>query len=166
MEIEGMSVQQILTTAIGTEIWGRNFYNQLAQQVKHPEVKKKIISLAEDETRHREIVENLYRQVVGGEPPHVSSDAADEIMTAISDIKVDDKTHILDLLDKAINAEAISAKFYRQGAALVETPEAAKIFQKLENEEDGHYNYLMAERSALLGDLYWFSIPEAGMMEE
>jgi rubrerythrin len=85
---------------------------------------------------------------------------------AIASMNVNDKSQLLQILDMAIEAELISAKFYHHGATLTADPRTKRMFERLEKEEDGHYNFLTAEKSALTGDLYWFSRGESSMMEE
>ena len=166
MKIEDMSMEDILGMAVETEIQGREFYSMLSEKVTHPQVKKKIISLAEDEKRHERIVVDLYRKTLGREPENLPEMGIPDIVGAISAMKVGDKSQLLNVLDMAIEAELIAARFYQRGAALTQDPKTRGIFEQLEKEEDGHYNFLVAEKSALSGDMYWFSMGESSMMEE
>ena len=166
MDIEKMNIEDILGMAVITEIHGRRFYENLAGKVSNPEVKRKIKSLADDEKRHQDIVENLYRQTLGKEPETLPARGVPDIIKAIASLRVDDRTQVLEVLDMAIEAETISAKFYQRGAALVTDRKLRSIFEELEKEEDGHFNYLVSEKASLSGDLYWFSIQDSSMMEE
>ena len=166
MNIENMGMEDILGMAVATEIHGRKFYESLSEKVTNAIVKKKIKSLADDEKRHQAIMENLYRQTLGREPQSLPARGVPDIIKAIASLRVDDKTQILQVLDMAIEAEAISAKFYHRGARLTNDRAMRDVFEELEKEEDGHFNYLQSEKSALSGDLYWFSISDSAMMEE
>jgi len=166
MNIENMGMNEILGMAVATEIHGRKFYESLSVKVANPGVKKRIISLADDERRHQEIMEDLYRKTLGKEPDSLPARGVPDIIKAIASLRVDDKTQILQVLDMAIEAEAISAKFYHQGARLAIDRKLRAVFEELEKEEDGHFNYLVSEKAALSGDLYWFSISDSAMMEE
>ncbi len=166
MEIEDLNLEDILGLAVKTEIQGRIFYSRLSEKVIHPEVKKKIISLAEDEKRHEGIMVDLYRKTLGREPRDLPEKGIPDIVGAISAMTVNDKSQLLNVLDMAIEAELIAARFYQKGAALTQDPKTRGIFEQLEKEEDGHYNFLVAEKSALSGDFYWFSMGESSMMEE
>jgi len=159
-------MEDIMGMAVKTEIQGREFYSMLSEKVTHPQVKKKIISLAEDEKRHERIVVDLYRKTLGREPENLPEMGIPDIVGAISAMKVGDKSQLLNVLDMAIEAELIAARFYQRGAALTQDPKTRGIFEQLEKEEDGHYNFLVAEKSALSGDMYWFSMGESSMMEE
>ena len=166
MDIEKMNIDEVLGMAARTEIQGRKFYLELAEKVVHPEVKKKLESLAADEERHEAIVRDLYKQTTGNELDELPEKGVPDIVRAIRDLNPNEKTQLLELIDMAIEAERIAAAFYGHGAKLTEDAATRKIFEEMEAEEDGHYNMLVAEKSALMGDNYWFDIGSAGMMEE
>ncbi len=166
MKIEDMNLEDVLGMAVKTEIQGRKFYSMLSEKVIHPVVKKKIISLAEDEKRHERIMVDLYRKTLGKEPKDLPEKGIPDIVGAISAMKVDDKSQLLQVLDMAIEAELVAARFYQRGAALTQDLKTRRIFEQLEKEEDDHYNFLVAEKAALSGDMYWFSMGESSMMEE
>jgi rubrerythrin len=166
MEIQNMTIEEILGLALSTEIHGRKFYENLANKVSHPEVKKRIASLANDERRHQEIMENLYRTILNKEPQLLPAKGVPDILKAIASLQIDDKTQVLRVLDMAIDAEVIATKFYHRGATLASDPATRKVFEELEKEEDSHFQFLTAEKAALSGDLYWFSISDSAMMEE
>jgi rubrerythrin len=166
MDIEKMDIEEVLGLAARTEIQGRKFYLELSQKVEHPEVKKKLESLAADEERHEAIVRELYKQTMGKELGEIPDKGVPDIVSAIRDMNPNKRTQLLELIDMAIGAERIAAAFYGRGVKLTDDPATRKIFEEMEAEEDGHYNMLIAEKSALLGDNYWFDIGSAGMMEE
>jgi rubrerythrin len=166
MKIEELTIEDILGMAVKTEVQGRRFYEGLSERISHPAVKIKIRSLADDEKRHQRIMEELYRQTLGKNPDDLPSKGVPDIIRAISALRVNDKTQVLQVLDMAIEAEIISAKFYHRGAVISTDPRLITIFGELEREEDGHFNYLVAEKAALSGNLYWFSITDSAMMEE
>jgi rubrerythrin len=166
MEIEKLTIEDILGMAVRTEIQGRKFYLKLAEQVTNSEVKSKIVSLADDEKRHERIIVDLYRQILGKEPRDLPDKGVPDILSAIQSMNIKEKTELLQLLDMAIEAELISAKFYARGARITDDSKTVKVFEQLAEEEDGHYNMLMAEKSALSRDLYWFSREDPTVMEE
>ena len=108
----------------------------------------------------------MFRKVLGKEPQGSASKGVPDILRAIASLKIDDRTQVLGVLDMAIEAETTSAKFYQRGASIATDSKTRKLFEDLEAEEDGHFNYLVSEKSALTGDLYWFSISDSAMMEE
>jgi len=166
MDIEKMNIEEVLGMAATTEIQGRKFYTELSEKVEHPEVKKKLESLAADEKRHEAIVRDLYMKTTGKELGELPEKGVPDIVRAIKDMNPNKRTQLLELIDMAIEAERIAAAFYSRGAKLTTDIATRKIFEEMEAEEDGHYHMLVAEKSALMGDNYWFDIGSAGMMEE
>ena len=166
MQIEKMTIEDILGVAAATELQGHRFYVNLAEKVQNPEVKRKIGTLAADEKRHLQVVEDLGKKVLGHEFRGPASKGVPDILKAIAALQINNKTQVLQVLDMAIEAETISAKFYQRGASLATDKITREVFEELEREEDAHFNYLVSEKSALSGDLYWFSISDSAMMEE
>jgi rubrerythrin len=166
MQIEKMTIEDILGVAVVTEIQGHRFYQNLAEKISNPAVKKRIEGLAKDEARHQVMMEDLYRKIVGKEPQTLPAKGVPDIIKAIASLRVNDRTQVLGVLEMAIEAETTSAKFYQRGASIATDNNIRLIFEELEREEDGHFNYLVSERAALSGDLYWFSISDSAMMEE
>jgi rubrerythrin len=166
MQIEKLTIEEILGMALATEINGRKFYESLSQKIANPAVKEKIESLGKDEERHQQVIEKIYREILGKEPESIPAKGVPDIVKAIASLQVGNRTQVLQVLDMAIEAETIAAKFYQRGASLATDKKIRGIFEELEREEDAHFHYLTAEKSALSGDLYWFSISDAAMMEE
>lgn len=166
VNIEELSLEDILGMAVKTEIQGRKFYLSLAEKVRHPKVKKKIQSLADDEKRHERVMVDLYRKTLNRKPGDLPDKGIPDIVKAISGMDINERSQLLQVVDLAIEAELVSVGFYRRGADLSQDWTMKRVFEQLEKEEDGHYNFLMAEKSALSGDLYWFSIGDSSMMEE
>lgn len=166
MEIEKLTMEDVLGMAVRTEIQGRKFYLELSEKVTNPTVKKKILSLAEDEKRHERIVCDFYRQILGKEPQNLPEKGVPDIVKAIRAMNITEKTDLMRILDMAIEAELLAAKFYDRGAKLTDDLKTSRVFEELAAEEDGHYNMLVAEKSALSGDLYWFSREDPTIMEE
>jgi rubrerythrin len=166
VNVDDLNLEDILGMAVKTEIQGRKFYISLAEKVKHPEVKKKIQSLADDEKRHERVMVDLYRKALNREPKDLPDKGIPDIVKAISGMDISEKSQLLQVIDMAIEAELVSARFYKRGAEISEDSRTKRVFEQLEKEEDGHYNFLVAEKSALSGDLYWFSMGDSAMMEE
>jgi len=166
MKIEDMGIEEVLGMAVKTEIQGRKFYMQLSEKIQNPEVRMKIKSLAEDEKRHEKIIVEFYRKTLGKEPTDLPEKGIPDIVKAISSMNVNSRSQVLQVLEMAIEAELLAAKFYHHGVTLTADPKTKRMFEQLEKEEDGHYNFLVAEKSAMTGDFYWFSIGDSSMLEE
>ena len=166
MDIEKLTIEEVLGMAVKTEIQGRKFYLMLSEKVTNPEVKSKVISLAKDEERHEAMIRALYKEILGKEPDNLPEKGIPDIVAAIKSMDITEKTELLRLLDMAIEAELLAAKFYDRGAKLTSDSKTKKLFTELAAEEDGHYNMLVAEKAAISGGHYWFSAGDSAMMEE
>ena len=166
MDIEKLSIEEVLGMAVKTEVQGRKFYLMLAEKVTNTEVKQKVISLAKDEERHEAMIRGLYKEILGKEPENLPEKGIPDIVSAIKSMNITEKTELLRLLDMAIEAELLAAKFYDRGAKLTHDSKTKNLFIELAAEEDGHYNMLVAEKAAIAGDHYWFSSGDSSMMEE
>ncbi len=166
MKIDGMTIEDILGMAVKTELEAHNFYKDLADKVANDHVKSKILSLAGDEMRHKRLMEEMYRKMIGKEPETLPTRGVPDILKAVASLQINDRTQVMHVLDMAMEAELAAAKFYNHGATISPDSKTRSVFEQLVHEEDGHYNYLAAEKSALTGDLYWFSINDSAMLEE
>src|SRR5436309_5773050 len=70
------SVEEVLRTAIQSEVETRVYYQALAERTADPAVRKRMLQLADSELVHRAKLERKYRETVGRhapdpEPAHV-----------------------------------------------------------------------------------------------
>ena len=156
-----MSPSEILELAIYDEQAACDFYLNLSGQIKNPSGKKKFEFLAKDEKRHRDLLEGEYNKENGGKRFKFDAEKRKEI-----EVKVDDQSSASDALDLAIQAERGAYKFYVGASEKIETQASKKMFLKLAEEEDKHYNLLAAERQALSNNFYWYDYDVPGVMEE
>jgi rubrerythrin len=156
----GMSALEALSVAIYNEQSAFDFYTSLSETIKNESGKQKFKFLADDERRHRGLLEDHYKKTTGGkefpfDPGKVKT------------IKVDvrDNTTAAEALDIGIKAEKEAYEFYTRSAEETADPDAKKMFLLLAEQEDRHYNLLTAEKQAVVGQFYWFDMGTPGMME-
>lgn len=151
---------EALSLAIYNEQSAFDFYTKLSDTIKNRSGKEKFKFLAADEKRHRELLEGYYKKVSGGK--EFPFDSAN--VKAIK-VEVRDSTTASEALDMGIKAEKEAYEFYKTSAERSKDPDAKKMFLMLAEQEDRHFNLLMAERQALIDQFYWFSLDTPGMME-
>ena len=156
-----MTPLEILELAIYNEQSACEFYLHLSNQIKSQSGKDKFKFLAEDEKRHRHILEKEYYKENKGKGFRFDSEKAKAIK-----VEVDTQSSAIDALDLAIQAEREAYKFYTQASEKVKEQASKDMFLKLAGEEDGHYNVLAAERQALSNNFYWYGYDVPGVMEE
>ncbi|HYS54222.1 MAG TPA: ferritin family protein [Thermoanaerobaculia bacterium] len=63
------TVEEVLRNAIQSEIETRLYYQKMAERAASPEVRERMLQLADAELVHRAKMERKYREVVKQEPP-------------------------------------------------------------------------------------------------
>jgi rubrerythrin len=154
---------EALEEAIYREIGAFRFYSSMASQITNSGGKRKFEEIAGDEKRHREKLESWYNEL-SPENFSVAGDRVEE--SEIKGISLDRKTGAEKALDIAIEAELKANEFYAAQAGQVENEELRKLYLTLADEEEGHYNLLVAEKNALAGGFYWFDMDSTAYMED
>jgi rubrerythrin len=158
---EDMTPLEILESAIYDEQSACDFYSYLSGQIRNQSGKEKFKFLAEDEKRHRSILEKEYQKESKGRRFRFNPKKA-----KTTKVKVDSESSASSALDLAIQAERGAYKFYTSAAEKVKSQFSKSMFLVLAEEEDRHYNLLAAERQALSSNFYWYEYDVPGVMEE
>ena len=158
---EDMGPLEILEMGIYNEVSARDFYLSMSKKMKDASGKKKFELLADDEKRHREILEDWYRKESGGKGFALNDKKVKRIT-----IEVKDQTSAFEAIDLVLEAERQAYLFYSEAAKRAKDEKARETFLKLAEEEDGHYQKLSAERNALAGGFYWFGLDQAAPLED
>ena len=156
----GVSALEALSLAIYNEQSAFDFYTSLSEVIKNESGKRKFKFLADDERRHRKLLEDHYKKTTGGKDFPFDSN-----MVKVIKVEIRDGTTASEALDIGIKAEKEAYEFYRSSAEEAKDPDAKKMFLMLAEQEDNHYNILTAEKQALIGQFYWFDMGTPGMME-
>jgi rubrerythrin len=153
------SALEALSLAIYNEQSAFDFYTDLSNAIKNESGKEKFKFLASDEKRHRQLLENYYKKTTHNQFPFDSN--------RVKRIKVDvrDNTSASEAIDIGIKAEKEAFEFYNNSAKTSSDPDAKKMFLMLAEQEDRHFNILLAEKQALIDQFYWFSLDTPGIME-
>jgi rubrerythrin len=158
-------IAEIIKFGIKTEIEGQNFYSTLAKKIVHPDARKKIEQLANDEMNHERRLRTLYAKCVGGEVTDLPSQGLGVFKDAFGDKPLAEKDTFR-LIELALEAERLSARHYKSGEDKATDKDIREVFAELVAEEDSHYELLAAERESLRGHTDWFSYDGSAMMEE
>lgn len=158
-------IAEIIKFGIKTEIEGQNFYTTLAHKIVHPDARKKIEQLAQDEINHERRLRALYVKCVGSEATDLPHQGLGIFKDAFGNRPLAEKDKFR-LIEMAMEAERLSARHYKSGEDKAGDPEIRAVFAELVAEEDSHYALLAAERESLRGNTDWFSYDGSAMMEE
>jgi rubrerythrin len=136
------TVEQVLREAIQSEVETRVYYQKMAERAASPEVRQRLLQLADMELVHRAKLERKYRDTLGTNPP-----APEPVTIDLpSDIVNLDMSRALKL---ALERERDSESHYRFLAERVPpTTELGRLFVELGEIEWKHKTDLQAEYDA------------------
>ena len=136
------TVEEVLLKAIQSEVETRSYYQKLAERAASPDVRKRMLQLADIELVHRAKLERKYRETMGQMPP----DPAPATIELPSDIQNLDLARALKL---ALERERDSESYFRFMAERVpDTTELGRLFMELAEIEWKHKTDLQAEYDA------------------
>ena len=136
------TVEEVLREAIQSEVETRAYYQKLAERAATPDVRKRMLQLADGELVHRAKLERKYRETLGNLPP----DPIPVQVDLASDITDLDMARALKL---ALERERDSESYYRFMAERVPgTTELGRLFMELAEIEWKHKTDLQAEYDA------------------
>ena len=132
------TVEEVLRKAIDSEVETRLYYQKLAERAATPDVRKRMLELADAELLHRAKMERKYREEVGKAPP----DPATPIVDLPPDLVNVDMPRAL---KHALERERESESYYRFMAERVPETELGHLFMELADIEWKHKTDLQAE---------------------
>src|SRR5438132_5242110 len=139
------TIEEVLRNAIQSEVETRLYYQKMAERAGSPEVKKRMLELADAELVHRAKMERKYRETLKQEPP-----APQPVTVELdADIRALDMTRALKL---SLERERDSESYYRFMAERVPNTELGRLFMELAEMEWKHKTDLQAEYDATFAD--------------
>jgi rubrerythrin len=133
------TTEEVLRKAIQSELEARVYYQKMAERAGTPDVRKRMLDLADGEIVHRVKLERKYRETIGKEPP---------VPDAVTIELPNDLVH-LDMqraLKHALERERESESYFRFMAERVPaTTELGRLFLELAEIEWKHKTDLQAE---------------------
>jgi rubrerythrin len=156
----------LLKHAVKGEEDGAMFYDLLSQAAANPTAKKRLEGLRDDEKRHKAILTSLYKKYVGGEVGALPDKGIGALAQVFEKGKLRRLKSEMEYINLAIEAELATARYYKSGIDAVAEPDFKEILHQLVEEEDSHYEILMAEREALSGNYFWFATEDSAPMED
>src|SRR5207302_1980459 len=100
------NVEEVLRLAIQSEVETRVYYQKMAERAGSPEVRRRMLELADAELVHRAKMERKYRETIGENPP----DPGPVTIEIAPDIIKLDMAHAL---KNALERERDSESYYR-----------------------------------------------------
>jgi rubrerythrin len=134
---------EVLLKAIESEVETRAYFQKLAERTQAPEVRKRLLQLADIELVHRAKLERKYRDTMGQMPP----DPPAMPVELPPDVQNLDMPRALKL---ALERERDSESYYRfMSERVPDTTELGRLFRELAEIEWKHKVDLQAEYDAV-----------------
>lgn len=132
---------EILAVAVRSEMDAAAIYNGLRGRVKNEVLLQKLQFLANEEMRHKAILERLFADRCPGETlrlPQASSGPA-------KSVAIDDSTSVMDLFKLAMKKEKQAEDYYKESKKSITDARSQKILDYLSRVERSHYFMLKSE---------------------
>ncbi len=166
MAFDIASGKELLKAAIKGEKDGHRFYTMLADMAANPDAKTKLSRLAEDELRHEEVLNDMYKTLFKEEVGQLPEKGINALAKFFDGSHAKGKQSERQYIDLAIEVELSATDFYKDYAQRVEDPIIKEICEKMADEEYRHFEILQAEKDALSGNYYWFAFDSGAPLED
>ncbi len=133
--------EEVLRKAIQSEVDSRMYYQKLADRATTPDVRKRVLALADEQLMHRAKMERKYREEIGHAPPDPQP-VNIEIPWDVMDL---DMSHALKM---ALEHERDAESNFRFMAERVPNTELGALFSELAEFKWKHKTDLQAEYDA------------------
>ncbi len=165
-----MEVEHALKKAIMVEKEAMKKYMEYAKATKDVSGKNMFITLALDEWNHMSILEKQLDCISGRDSWYSAEIPKSEIELLVPKLK-ETKTKNnrgsgvsdLEALSTALREERAANEYYLKQAELMTDAAAKKMYLRLAEMEDAHYQIIEAEIDGIKGNGFWLGFPEFTM---
>jgi rubrerythrin len=163
----GEKAAQAMRTAVDMERSGHRFFTEAASKVRNEAGRRVFSRLASEEMVHLQVFEKIFaalaqgsdwKKAVGQAEPATRVPYFDD---ARKQLRAEDMSVDLDYLRRALERNAIA--FFGRAAREADTGEAREVFERIQAEEQGHYDLIQSEIDSINGSGYWFDVQEFNM---
>ena len=156
MNLDSFDLEELLLTAIKSEVESNKLYSKMAKKTKNGLLEDKFKFLAVEEEKHRAFIEEIYMNHF----PDAEIRLPAKTPVPLPEVEYNEETPLSKLLKQAMDAEVAASKFYKSLAERFE--EGSKIQNTLSyfaDMEIGHFKILETEKESMErfeeGDVYW-----------
>ena len=171
MEKEGkMEVENALKKAIMVEKAAMKKYMEYAKATKDVSGKNMFVTLALDEWAHMSILEKQLDRISGSGSWYSAEIPRSEIELLVPKLKerkmrnnAESGVGDMGALSTALREEREANEYYLKQAGLMTDAAAKKMYLRLAEMEDAHYQIIEAEIDGIKGNGFWLGFPEFTM---
>lgn len=157
MDVSEYSTEDMILSAIKSEIDSNIIYSTLAKSVKNALMQDKFQFLADEEIKHKTYLEDLYK----AEFPDKTLEIPSSTPVPLPEINIpkDEDIPISKVLLQAMNAEKAAYDFYLKLADRFENKDIKNMLHYFADMEMGHFKILEQEKQSMewfeQSDVYW-----------
>ena len=143
MDLRGYQLEDIVLTAIKSEVEANAIYSKLADGVKNAILKDRLRFLAGEEAKHRAFVEELYRREFPGKPIELPK----ETPVPMPRIELpSEQVPVSKVIKSAMEAERAASQFYTAFAKRYKEDPVRSMLNYFASMEMTHYEILEREK--------------------
>lgn len=146
LEITRFSMEELILSALKSEVDSKNIYDYLSSKVKNFMLKDKLNFLSNEEEKHRLFFIELFKKNF----PEKNINLPDKTIVPLPEIKIEkENIKLSDILSQAMVAEKAAMEFYLEIAKLYydKDKELYKMIKYIAMMEDVHHSILYAEKN-------------------
>ena len=157
MDLEKYSIEDLLLTAIKSEVESKKTYLKLSKKVKNGLLQDKLEFLANEEEKHKIFIEEIFKNNFPGREITLP----EKTLVPLPEIQIaDEDTPISELLRSAMQVEKAAQDFYLAlSKRFKDTPNIENTLIYFGTMELGHYKLLEIEMENMQrfeeADFYW-----------
>lgn len=146
MDLDSFTMEDMLLSAIKSEVEARDIYLEIARNVENAFLSDKLRFIADEEEKHKEYLESVYKMQFQKEIP----DLPKESPVPLPEVKITGKmVQASDIMGQAMESETAASDFYESLAMKFEDEEIRTTLQYLAKMEIGHFKMLEIEKEVL-----------------
>ncbi len=135
-------IREVLEHAIKSEIEAQEHYGALAERVRNPLLKERLLFLKTEEERHERFLRDAFEAKYPGEEPNLPGKSA----VPGPAVEVRPGKPLTEILEEAIEAEIAASEFYASWAEKAQDERVKRLLEYLSAMERSHRAILEAER--------------------
>ena len=144
------------------------YYAEAAEKTNHPVGKKMFLSIREDEKRHLDMLESIFKEVditIKDISPMKNIHGMFEQMKDQLAKRVTATTDEMGAFSTAMEMEKEGVEFYKKTAAETKNPKEKALFERLIKEEQQHYAVFSNTYSFMSDSGSWFMWEEHSIVD-
>ena len=157
MDLTKYSLEDLLLAAIKSEQESNLIYTRIAETVENGLMIDKFKFLANEETKHRKYIEQLYQKQFPKKPLQLPKETPVPLPEIT--IPADEQISLSDVIQQAMHAEQAAHDFYLGLSERFEDTSIKHMLHYFADMEQGHYRILEQEQQSLKwfeeSDVYW-----------